>query len=110
MSAAELRESLYSLIDIINAYIDIIKLPDCNQCGNRQCGYEPKPGTHVRINCPHFKAWKGAKRMSMACTMDDWSFYRYKQENGAAVCEQYDSCEECPYYDEHHAEVVDNEE
>lgn len=46
----------------------------------------------------------------MACTMDDWNFYRYKQENGAAVCEQYDSCEECPYYDEHHAEVVDDAE
>lgn len=42
----------------------------------------------------------------LACTMEDWRFYRYKQENGAVICEEYDSCEECPYYDEYHSEEV----
>lgn len=62
MNAAELRETLYSLVDIVNAYIDIMKLPDCNECGNRQCGYAPKPGTHVRINCPHFRPLDGGNK------------------------------------------------
>lgn len=27
---------------------------DCNTCGNRECGYAPKPGQLTRINCPHW--------------------------------------------------------
>lgn len=47
--------------------------------------------------------------MSMACTIPDEKFYWIKQSTGVAVCEQYDSCEECPYYDENHAEVIDDD-
>ena len=28
----------------------------CNDCGNRDCGYAPKPGQQIRFNCPLWRA------------------------------------------------------
>jgi hypothetical protein len=28
----------------------------CNDCGNRDCGYAPKPGQQIRYNCPLWRA------------------------------------------------------
>lgn len=25
---------------------------NCNDCGNRECGYDPDPGQLIRFNCP----------------------------------------------------------
>lgn len=36
----------------------------------------------------------------IACTMPDEKYFRYEQEHGESQCEMYDSCEECPWYDE----------
>ena len=47
------RSILYGLIDMIDYYNRITRLPDCNDCGKRSvCKYIPEPGEHVRINCP----------------------------------------------------------
>ena len=47
------RSILYGLIDMIDYYNRITKLPDCNDCGKRSvCRYAPDAGDYVRINCP----------------------------------------------------------
>jgi len=28
----------------------------CNDCGNRDCGYDPDPGKQIRFNCPLWRA------------------------------------------------------
>lgn len=30
----------------------VLNLPDCNDCGVKDCEHKPNPGEHVRINCP----------------------------------------------------------
>ena len=41
----------------------------------------------------------------IACTMPDEKYFRYEQEHGESQCEMYDSCEECPWYDEKKGDV-----
>ena len=31
---------------------EIISLPNCNDCKNKDCGHKPKWGEHIRYNCP----------------------------------------------------------
>ena len=31
---------------------EIISLPNCNDCKNKDCEYKPKWGEHIRYNCP----------------------------------------------------------
>lgn len=58
MTAEDIRGILFHLTDIVQWYIDTQKLPDCNECSNRGCGYMPRAGQRTRINCPLFKPWK----------------------------------------------------
>lgn len=39
----------------LDAYRKILILPNCNDCGNIGCGYDPDPGQTVRFNCPLWK-------------------------------------------------------
>lgn len=39
-------------------YISVTSLPDCNTCGNKICGYKPKWGQSIRINCPLWRERK----------------------------------------------------
>lgn len=55
MTNTEIKHTLYRLIDIINFYDDISKLPDCNTCKRDPCEYIPLCGQTVRINCPLYK-------------------------------------------------------
>ncbi|MBQ1293897.1 MAG: hypothetical protein IIY21_07640 [Clostridiales bacterium] len=31
---------------------EIMSLPNCNDCKNKDCEYKPKWGEHIRYNCP----------------------------------------------------------
>ena len=45
-----------NVIAYLEDYEEILKLNDCNTCGNKNCPYRPKWGERVRINCPlHIK-------------------------------------------------------
>lgn len=46
--------------------------------------------------------------MAIACTLSDEKFFRIIQKEGEAPCEQYENCDECPYYDKHHPEEVND--
>lgn len=46
--------------------------------------------------------------MAIACTLSDEKYFRILQEDGEAPCEQYEFCDECPYYDKHHREEGDD--
>jgi len=46
---------LYSAADNILWAIQLKSFHDCNDCGNKNCGYIPKPGQVTRINCPLWK-------------------------------------------------------
>ena len=43
------------VLDSLMALRDIYRAGrNCNACGNRDCGYAPKPGQQIRMNCPHW--------------------------------------------------------
>lgn len=44
------------ILDTLMAYRNIAETGNCNICKNRKCQWKPKPGQHVRYNCPHYKA------------------------------------------------------
>ena len=64
MSDDEIRDALYRMIDVIDHFKRISKLPSCNSCGNRGCGYMPNPGQDVRINCPF---WQPINKSCATC-------------------------------------------
>lgn len=43
------------VLDSLTLLRQIQQTGDCNACGNRKCGYMPKPGQLVRYNCPFYK-------------------------------------------------------
>ena len=49
-------ELFCALLDELNAIVgycrSVSALPNCNSCTNRECGYLPKEGEDLRINCP----------------------------------------------------------
>ena len=47
--------------------------------------------------------------MAIACTMSDEKYFRYMQIHDESPCEQYDYCEECPWYDPNHREEVNDD-
>ena len=46
------------ILDSLKTLRDIYETHDCNECGNQDCGYCPKPGQMVRYNCPHYEEKK----------------------------------------------------
>jgi hypothetical protein len=50
------------VLDSLMLLRQIYQTGDCNVCGNRKCGYMPKPGQIVRYNCPFYKAKAGDKK------------------------------------------------
>ena len=47
--------SVAYILDCMTAYRRIARSGDCNNCGNKNCIWKPKPGQLVRYNCPHYK-------------------------------------------------------
>ena len=37
----------------------VMELPSCNDCGDKDCEYKPRPGQHARINCPLWRPMEG---------------------------------------------------
>lgn len=52
MKGSDIIDALYEAVGYMVYAEDIMKLPDCNNCGKkRTCEHVPRPGEHVRINC-----------------------------------------------------------
>lgn len=53
----ELKDKLNYLIGCLIALRSIWQTgKQCNDCGNKDCEWKPKPGEQVRYNCAH---WRG---------------------------------------------------
>lgn len=51
------RDALKVERDALSAYFkQVYSQPDCNDCAKKDCGYKPRIGENVRINCP---LWSG---------------------------------------------------
>lgn len=49
----EIVKALYYIIDCVNFFDRVSKLPCCNTCGKlKDCEYRPEWGDQTRINCP----------------------------------------------------------
>lgn len=58
-SLETLRALLYCALDVINEYMAIQLLPNCNDCGRQhECEYCPRPGMRVRFNCALWEEMK----------------------------------------------------
>ena len=58
----DLPSFLHKIADRLDAYGRISNLPNCNDCGNKVCGYLPSYGDVVRYNCPLWKPEKEPER------------------------------------------------
>lgn len=54
-NAAYIEQCMPYIGQCLMALKEIWEVGDCNDCGNKGCGYEPLPGQMVRYNCPHYK-------------------------------------------------------
>lgn len=46
--------------------------------------------------------------MAIACTMSDETYFYILSKFDESPCDQFESCDECPYYDKHHPEEVND--
>ena len=51
----EVAEEYFRLVDWLRLLKEILDCGDCNDCGNRECLYRPKPGQMVRYRCPFYQ-------------------------------------------------------
>lgn len=58
-SIEQIAERAPYIEQCLKALKEIWEVGNCNDCGNKGCGYEPLPGQMVRYNCPFYK--KGEK-------------------------------------------------
>lgn len=57
---SDMAKDAADAIDSLQAFVDFVNgLPDCNCCGNTNCGYRPALGQPIRYNCPLWLSLKG---------------------------------------------------
>ena len=83
---------------------EIMSLPNCNDCKNKDCEYKPKWGEHIRYNCPlHNADRKTEPTVSKMEQVETMSCAECKHRPiGAEICEE--PCHYEPQFDWHYDE------
>ena len=68
---------------------EIMSLPNCNDCKNKDCEYKPKWGEHVRYNCPLHNAGRKTENSS-----EKPNNCEHITEDGV-TCAKYPACDDC---------------
>lgn len=84
MKTSEIISTVAHLSDILQAYKDVMALPDCNTCATKNtCRYSPPAGSMVRINCfAHIK-----RESEMTNDMLQNKCDCHTEKDNASVCE-----------------------
>ena len=70
---------------------EIISLPNCNDCKNKDCEYKPKWGEHIRYNCPLHLAEADRKTENSSEKPNNCE---HITEDGV-TCVKYPACDDC---------------